>query len=55
MNQQEQNKIGISWNQICETLRMMWSVYHRTGDKVAKKAAERATDQFIRMSGIIDS
>lgn len=55
VNWQDQNKIGIAWNQVYETIRMMWGVYYRTGDPMAKIAADQAADQFIRMSGQIDS
>ena len=55
MNWQQQNQAGIAWNQIYETMRMMWDVYHRTGDAAAKMAAERAEEQFSRMSGVINS
>ena len=57
MNWNDQNAAGIAWNQICESMRQMWSVYHNTPEGDAKQKIHSAivdiTEKFVKMSGTI--
>jgi hypothetical protein len=57
MNWNDQNTAGIAWNQVCESMRKMWSVYHNMPNGDTKEQMHTCiidiTEKFVRMSGAI--
>ena len=57
MNWGDQNTSGIAWNQMCESMRKMWAVYHTMAEGDSKRKMHDTiidiTNKFIKISGVI--